>query len=452
MKNTPQAIDTLIHSRWIIPVQPSGQVLEHHSIAVHEDCILELLPSNKAKQKYTADMEHHLDEHALIPGLINAHTHAAMSLFRGLADDLPLMEWLQNHIWPAEEKWINPEFVADGTQLAIAEMLRGGTTCFNDMYFFPDEAARVADNAGIRAVVGLIVIDFPTVWAANANEYLSKGIEVHDHFRHNPLITTAFAPHAPYTVSDEPLQRIITFAEEMDIPIHMHLHETAHEVAEAQNNTGQRPLERLETLGLVSPRLMAVHMTQLANEEINHLATRGTHVVHCPESNMKLASGFCPVQQLLNAGVNVALGTDGAASNNDLDMFSEMRSAALLGKVVARDASALNATQTLHMATLGGARALGLETQTGSLEPGKAADITAVNLSTLETQPVYHPISQLVYAAGREHVSDVWVAGQHLLKNRELTTLDQQAILNKAQQWKEKIQLADKHPRKQTAL
>ncbi len=445
--NKPQhSIDCLIHARWIIPVEPANTVLEHHAIAVHEGRILALLPSAEAEQRYTAAVEHRLDGHALIPGLVNAHTHAAMSLFRGLADDLPLMEWLQEHIWPAEGQWISPEFVADGTRLAMAEMLRGGTTCFNDMYFFPDEVARVADNAGMRAVVGLIVIDFPTVWAANADEYLHKGIEVHDHFRHNPLITTAFAPHAPYTVSDEPLQRIITYAEEMDIPIHMHLHETAHEVVEAFDNTGQRPLERLEQLGLISPRFMGVHMTQLADEEITHLATRGAHVVHCPESNMKLASGFCPVQLLLDAGVNVSLGTDGAASNNDLDMFGEMRSAALLGKLSARDASAVSAEQVLHMATLGGARALGLDAHIGSLQAGKAADITAVDLSALETQPVYHPISQLVYAAGREQVSDVWVAGQHLLKERVLTTLDQQAIVAKARQWGEKILVADEHP------
>jgi len=446
MNNTPQPIDTLIHARWIIPVEPADLVLEHHAIAVHEGRILELLPSAEANQKYTAEAAHQLDGHALIPGLVNAHTHAAMSLFRGLADDLPLMEWLQDHIWPAEGKWISPEFVADGTRLAMAEMLRGGTTCFNDMYFFPDEVARVADNAGMRAVVGLIVIDFPTVWAANADEYLHKGIEVHDQFRHNPLITTAFAPHAPYTVSDEPLRKTLTFAEEMDIPVHMHLHETAHEVQEAQAKNGQRPLARLEALGLISPRFMSVHMTQLADEEIAHLATRGAHVVHCPESNMKLASGFCPVQQLLNAGVNVALGTDGAASNNDLDMFGEMRSAALLGKATARDASTVSATDVLHIATLGGAKALGLESQIGSLEIGKSADITAVDLSALETQPVYHPISQLVYAAGREQVSDVWVAGQHLLKERVLTTLDQQSIVAKARRWGEKIQQSDEHP------
>ena len=445
MKTSQTNIDSLIHARWVIPVEPLNTVLEHHSIAVHEGRILDVLPSTEANEKYAAEVEHHLTDHALIPGLVNAHTHAAMSLFRGLADDLHLMDWLQNHIWPAESQWVNPEFVADGSRLAIAEMLRGGTTCFNDMYFFPDETARVADNAGMRAVVGLIVIDFPTVWAANVDEYLHKGIEVHDHYRNNPLITTAFAPHAPYTVSDEPLQRVITFAEEMDIPIHMHLHETAHEVQEAETTNDQRPLARLEQLGLISPRFVAVHMTQLADEEIDHVATRGAHVVHCPESNMKLASGFCPVQQLLDAGVNVALGTDGAASNNDLDMFGEMRSAAMLGKVVARDASALTAAQTLHMATLGGAQALGLETKIGSLEIGKAADITAVNLGELETQPVYHPVSQLVYAAGREQVSDVWVAGQHLLKDRVLTTMDQQAIIAKTKQWAEKIQAADEH-------
>jgi 5-methylthioadenosine/S-adenosylhomocysteine deaminase len=436
-------IDTLIHARWIIPVEPHNTVLDHHAVAVHEGRILELLPSLEANEKYQAETEHRLDAHVLIPGLVNAHTHAAMSLFRGLADDLPLMEWLQNHIWPAEARWVSPEFVADGARLAVAEMLRGGTTCFSDMYFFPDETARVADNAGIRAVVGLIVIDFPTVWAANADEYLHKGIAVHDHYRNNPLITTAFAPHAPYTVSDGPLQRIVTYAEELDIPVHMHVHETQHEVAQGVDNTGLRPLARLEQLGLLTPRLIAVHMTQLEDHEIARLASRGAHVVHCPESNLKLASGFCPVQKLLNAGVNVALGTDGAASNNDHGMFGEMHTAALLGKAVAVDASAVTAAQVLRMATLGGARALGLEDTIGSLEAGKAADITAVRFDAMETQPLYHPVSQLIYAAGREHVSDVWVAGRHLLKDRVLTTLDQSAILKKARAWAEKIQAAD---------
>jgi len=439
-------IDTLINARWIIPVEPLHTVHENHSLAIHEGQILDILPQDTALQNYRAETVHHLDQHVLIPGLVNAHTHAAMSLFRGLADDLPLMDWLQNHIWPAEGRWISSEFVADGTRHAVAEMLRGGTTCFSDMYFFPDETARIADSAGIRAVVGLILIDFPTVWAATVDEYLHKGIEVHDHFRHNPLITTAFAPHAPYTVSDGPLERILTYAEEMDIPIHMHVHETAHEVHEAESMHGQRPLARLEQLGLLSPRFIGVHMTQLVDEEIAHYARSGAHVVHCPESNLKLASGFCPVQKLLDAGVNVALGTDGAASNNDLDMFSEMRTAALLAKAVAEDASALSAAQALYIATLGGAKALGLDDHIGSLTPGKAADITAVNLASLETQPLYHPVSQLVYAACREQVTDVWVAGKHLLKERMLTTLDLAAIVGKAHSWGEKIGFTDEHP------
>ena len=362
-----------------------------------------------------------------------------MTLMRWLADDLPLMEWLQEHIWPAEQQWVGKEFVYDGTLHACAEMLRGGTTCFNDMYFFPEETVRAVEQAGMRACVGLIMIDFPTPWAQTPDEYLSKGIALHDQLRGNSLIRTAFAPHAPYTVSDEPLQRIATYAEELDIPVHMHVHETAHEVEESLNNTGKRPLQRLDELGLINPHLLAVHMTQLNQEEIAHLAEAGVHVVHCPESNLKLASGFCPVQELARAGVNLCLGTDGAASNNDLDMFSEMRTAALLAKAVAGDASALPAEAVLRMATINGARALGLEQEIGSLETGKSADIIAVDLGTLESQPVYHPASQLVYTAGRDQVTDVWVAGRQLLKERELTTIDPNAVLERAQQWQQRL-------------
>jgi 5-methylthioadenosine/S-adenosylhomocysteine deaminase len=440
-----QTIDTLIHARWIIPVEPADAVLEHHAIACHDGKIIDILPGDQAEKQYQADSVHHLAQHILIPGLINAHTHAAMSLFRGLADDLPLMDWLQNHIWPAEGRWVNPEFVHDGTQLAIAEMLRGGTTCFNDMYFCPDVTARAADIAGIRASVGMILIDFPTVWANNADEYIHKGIEVHDHFRNNPLIHTAFAPHAPYTVSDAPLERVATLAEELDIPIHMHVHETAFEVHQAEQQ-GKRPLQRMQEIGLVSPRLLAVHMTQLNDEDISMMAETGAHVVHCPESNLKLASGYCPVQALQSAGINVALGTDGAASNNDLDMIGEMRSAALLAKTVAGDASALPAMHALEMATLNGARALGLDDSIGSLKPGKAADMVALDMSDIATQPMYHPISQLVYAATRQQVTDVWVAGKQLVKDSELTTIDADAVIAKAHRWAVKIQQADEHP------
>jgi len=432
-------IDSLIHARWIIPVQPDGVVLEHHSIAVQDGRILDILPQREARTRYQADKIIERGEHALIPGLVNAHTHAAMSLLRGLADDLPLMDWLNHHIWPAETQWVSDEFVRDGSLLAMAEMLRGGTTCFNDMYFFPEVTARAATEVGMRACIGLIVIDFPSAWAGSADEYLDKGLALHDDLRNHPLLRTAFAPHAPYTVSDAPLERIRVLADELDLPVHMHVHETVAEVEQSQAQFGVRPLERLARLGLVSPSLLAVHMTQLLDAEHAHLASSGAHVLHCPESNLKLASGFCPVHKLLSAGVNVALGTDGAASNNDLDMFGEMRTAALLAKAVANDASALPAAQALRMATLNGARALGVGDETGSLEKGKAADIVAVRLDDIECQPFYNVISQLVYATGRDKVSDVWVAGRQLLKERELLTVDASAVLARAQIWRERI-------------
>lgn len=435
-----ETIDTLIHARWVIPVEPDDVVLEHHSIAIHDGRIIAILPHAEARARYRAEAVHELEQHALIPGLINTHTHAAMTLMRGLADDLPLMTWLQEHIWPAEQQWVNEEFVHDGTQLAMAEMLRGGTTYFNDMYYFPDVSARAASAAGIRTTVGLIVLDFPTAWASNSDEYLSKGLELHDQYRNDPLIRTAFAPHAPYTVSDGPLSRIQTYVNELEIPVHMHVHETAGEVQQCVAERGVRPLQRLDQLGLISPTLLAVHMTQLIDAEIDLVALRGAHVVHCPESNLKLASGFCPIQRLLDAGINVALGTDGAASNNDLDMFGEMRSAAMLAKAVAGDAGALPAMQALRMATLNGAKALGIDELVGSLLPGKAADVVAVNLSSIETQPLYHPVSQLVYACGRDKVSDVWINGQQVLNDRRLTTLDENAVLARAQDWQERIQ------------
>jgi len=433
-------IDTLIQAGWIIPVEPDGSVLQQHAIAIHDGRIIELLPADQAQQKYTAESQLSLPGHVLIPGLVNAHSHAAMNLMRGLADDLPLMTWLQQHIWPTEQKWVGADFVYDGSLLACAEMLRSGTTCFNDMYFFPEETARAADHAGMRATIGLIVIDFPSAWAQDAEDYLQKGLALHDQLRSHPLLQTAFAPHAPYSVSDEPLTRIATYAEELDIAIHMHVHETREEVEQAVNENGMRPLQRLKQLGLMSPRLLAVHMTQLNQDEIELCAESGLHVLHCAESNLKLASGYCAVQQLTEAGVNVALGTDGAASNNDLDMLGEMRTAALLAKGVAADASAVPAHTALRMATLNGARALGLENEIGSLQAGKSADIVALRLNDIETEPLYNPLSQLVYAAGRESVTDVWVAGRQLLKNRILTTLDHEDILSRARKWHHLIQ------------
>lgn len=432
-------IDTIIHATWILPVEPQNTLHTDYSIAIHKGRIHDLLPKQEILKKYNPDVEINLDNQVLIPGLVNSHTHSPMSLMRGLADDLPLMDWLNNHIWPTEQKHVSAEFVFDGSLLACAEMIRSGTTCFNDMYFFPEETARAVEQAGMRAKLGLILIDFPSAWAKDADEYLSKGIELHDQLHNNSLISTAFAPHAPYTVSDEPLKRIATYAEELDIPIHMHIHEIADEVEKAVSQTGKRPLERLNELGLLSPRLLAVHMTQLTDDEISLVAETGTQVLHCPESNLKLASGFCPLFKLQQAGINVALATDSAASNNDLDMIAEMRTTALLAKAVANNASALPAEEVLRMASINAAKALGLESEIGSLEVGKSADIVAIDLGGIENQPVYNPVSQLIYSAGRENVSNVWVAGNHLLKDRELTTLDEKAILEKAAYWQEMI-------------
>jgi len=434
-----QTVDTLIHARWIIPIEPENAVFEHYSLVIHAEKILDLLPTEQAKLLYESEKVIDLKTHVLTAGFVNAHTHAAMTLMRGIADDLPLIDWLQNHIWVLEAKWMSEEFVRDGTDLAIAEMLRGGTTCFNDMYFFPEITARQVIKHGIRASLGLIVIDFPSIWAKNSDEYIEKGVALYHELHVHELISTPFAPHAPYTVSNEPLERINALAKDLDLPVHIHLHETAYEVESALEQHGQRPLQRLHDLGLVNDSLIAVHATQLTDEDIQLLADAGASVVHCPESNLKLASGFCPVAKCLAAGVNVALGTDGAASNNDLDMLGEMRTAALIGKAVANDASAIPAMTALRMATINGAKALGLDKKIGSLEIGKAADVIAIDLSDLETQPLYCPISQIVYAANRSQVTDVWVAGKQLLTSRHLTTFNLAELKTISAKWQARL-------------
>ncbi|PIE83595.1 MAG: N-ethylammeline chlorohydrolase [Candidatus Contendobacter odensis] len=440
----PQSIDTLLDACWIVPVQPETHILKHHSLVVDKGRILDILPQNEASTRYTATTHLYLDRHVLIPGLVNAHTHASMTLLRGLVDDLPLMTWLQDHIWPAEARWVDPDFIHDGSQLAIAEMLRGGTTCFNDMYFFPEATAETARNCGIRAHVGLIALDFPSAYANNLDDYLEKGLALHDRLKDDPLVRTAFAPHAPYTVSAASLERIGQLSADMNLRIHIHIHETAAEVNQFKTQHGCRPLQRLKQIGLLSHRLLAVHMTQLEHAEIEQLAKAKAHVVHCAESNLKLASGFCPIAQLDNHHVNVAIGTDGAASNNDLDMLGELRTAALLGKGVAGDPAVLPAARTLRMATLNGACALGLEHEIGSLERGKSADIVAIDLGHPETEPVHNPISKLVYAVSRHQVSDVWIAGRRVLADRHLTTLDLTETLERARRWQEKI-VAKRH-------
>ncbi len=430
---------TLIKARWILTVNPQFELLEHAAIEIVDDKIQRILPSQELAPELLQQAEvFELDNHVLMPGLINTHTHAAMSLMRGIADDLPLMDWLNNHIWPVESRWVDRDFIEDGVRLAVAEMIRGGTTCFNDMYFFPDVMAKTCQQMGMRATTGLIVLDFPTMWAQSADEYLNKAISVHDEIREYPLISSALAPHAPYTVSDEPLQQIAMYSNELDLPVHMHIHETQFEVDEAVKNTGMRPLQRLDQLGLLNPNLMAVHMTSLNEMELERLAETGVNIVHCPESNLKLASGFCPVSQLQQQN-NVSLGTDGAASNNDLDMFGEMRTAALLAKGVSGDASSCNAEQSIRMATINGARALGLDSKIGSLEIGKKADMIAVDFSQINSQPVYDPIAQLVYACNSLQVSHVWIDGKTKLNNYLLTDIDAVEIISKAQLWAQKI-------------
>jgi 5-methylthioadenosine/S-adenosylhomocysteine deaminase len=434
-----QTIDALICPQWTVRVEPDVLAEENLALAIDSGRIVAVLPVGEAENRYAPRVRHERPNHVLLPGLVNAHTHAAMTLFRGFADDLPFDSWLRERIWPAEARWVGPELVGDGTRLAIAEMLMGGVTCFSDMYFFPDVVGTAAAEAGMRAVVGMLVLDFPTAWAKSADEYLRKGLEVHDRFKAEPLITTAFAPHSPYAVGDATLTHVRRLADELDRPIHMHVHETAAEVDEAQAKTGRRPLARLAELGLVTPSLIGVHATALNAAEIELLASAGAHVVHCPRSNLKLASGLCPVAKLLDAGVNVALGTDGAASNNRLDLWAELQTAALLGKQVAGNAAAVPAKAALRMATIDGARALGLAGEIGSLAVGKAADVICVSLAGIEHQPLLDPVSQLVYAASRHDVTDVWVAGEHLVADRAALRLDVAEICAAADRWGQRL-------------
>jgi 5-methylthioadenosine/S-adenosylhomocysteine deaminase len=435
----PEPIDLLIEPRWLIPVEPQGVTLEHHSIAVSAGAIAAVLPTAEAHGRYRAAAHIALPQHVIIPGLVNLHTHAAMTLLRGFVDDLPLMDWLKAHIWPAEARHVSSAFIRDGTLLGCAEMLRGGITCCNDMYFFPEAAAEGARAVGMRIVLGIVVIEFATAYASDAEDYLAKGLTTRDALRDDPLVSFCIAPHSPYTVSDRSFERIATLAAQLDLPVHIHVHETRSEVADSIAQHGVRPLERLRRLGLLGPGLIGVHAVHLDPEEIAQLANNGCSVAHCPTSNMKLASGIASVAALTAKGVRVGLGTDGAASNNRLDLFQEMRHAALLAKVSSGDASVLDVHAVLRMATLNGAAALGMESRIGSLEVGKAADLCAVRLDSLETSPCFNPASHLVYAAGREHVSHVWVNGVLRVENGRLPGYDTARLIDSANLWQNKL-------------
>ena len=437
--DSPREGLTLIHPRYLIPVRPAGIVHEWYSVAVEGEVIRSVLPRREAEEKWPEAAHVELPEHVLVPGMINAHTHSPMTLLRGFADDLELHVWLKEHIWPAEKEFVGPEFVADGTRLAIAEMLRAGTTCFNDMYFFPDATIEACLEAGMRASVGITIIEVESSWARDVESYIAKGLELRQQWESQSLISFTLSPHAPYTVSDRTLGRIAELSGEFNLPVHMHLLETEWEIKQSFQQHDRGPISRLEQQGLLNPRLQAVHMTQLNNEDIGKFAASGAQVVHCPQSNLKLASGLCPLASLFDAGINVALGTDGAASNNDLDLLSEAQTAALLAKGLSGDAQVIDAFQALEMMTINGARALGQGDRLGSIEPGKQADLCALDLSAPETQPLHHVVSQLIYSATRRQVSDVWVAGRRLLKSGELTTIDVEQVVASAREWQSKL-------------
>lgn len=402
-------VELVITARWVVTI--SGNMLERSCVIVDDGKIIDILAEDKLHGKYHANVHVTLEEHVLMPGLINLHTHAAMSLMRGLADDLPLMTWLQQHIWPAEKQVLSERFVRDGTLLGCAEMLAGGTTCFADMYFYPQAVADAAMQAGMRTNIGLVIMEFATAYANDADDYLQKGLEARDQWRNHPLLTASLAPHAPYTVENRTFEKILTYAEQLGLGIHTHLHETSDEITQSLNQYGMRPIQRLADLGILGPNFLAAHCVHLEAKEIEMLAEHGCHVAHCPASNLKLASGIARVFDLMQNGVNIGIGSDGPASNNRMDMFSEMRLAALLAKGVSGNAAALPAKKALEMATLDAAKALGLDDKIGSIDIGKFADLTAVKIADPETLPCFDPVSHLVYVAGREHVTHTWVAG-----------------------------------------
>ena len=435
-----QQCDTLILADWCIPVEPANLVLPGHAVVIIDGRIADVLLAEDASRRYQPGVIVERPGQVLIPGLVNAHTHAAMTLYRGLAEDLPLEKWLREGIWPAEKRWASAEMVRDGTRLAVAEMLLGGVTCFSDQYFFPEIVAETAIDMHMRAMIGTPVIEFATAWAADAGECLSKGADlVHDRYAEHPLITSCFAPHSVDTVSDQTFTDLRIVADQLDARIQMHLHESAGEIQASLDTTGKRPLERLSELGLVNSSLMAVHAVHVTEGEISQIAESGVSVAHCPHSNLKLADGIAPIAAMQRAGVNVALGTDGAASNNQLDVLGEMRTAALLAKVAAADASAVPAGNALRMATLNGARSLGLANSVGSIETGKWADLCCIDLRHLRSQPVYDPLSQVVYAANADQVSDVWIAGRHLVDEHELTNVDVTDLRQRTTEWRQRI-------------
>jgi 5-methylthioadenosine/S-adenosylhomocysteine deaminase len=429
----------IISASWIFTSNSEGQLLSDYSIVIENDKIIDLVPQDKVFDEYEANDIYQLTDHILIPGLINTHTHAAMSLFKGFADDLPLQDWLNDYIWPAEKEFINSSFVKDGSILALSEMIKSGVTTFNDMYFFPDATAEAVKELGVRSNIGLVVLDFPTNYATDPEDYLLKGFEFRDKWRNEELITTSIAPHAPYSVSDEAFTLINTYSEELSINIHTHLHETQWEIEDSIEKYGITPVQRLNNLGIIGPSLMAVHCVHLNDQDMATLAKNKVSIVHNPSSNMKLGSGIADIAKMLKQNLNISLGTDSSASNNRLDMMEEMRLAALLIKGSTKSPESFSANEAIKMATINGAKALGLESIIGSIEKNKKADLVAIDLNSIENQPIYNPLTTLVYSSSRSDVSYVWIDGEIKLKDKKLVKIDEKRIIQLAKKWQRKL-------------
>lgn len=443
-KTSADGADLVIRAPWLLPFSGgldarSAAGIADGAVAIRGGRIAEVGSGTEITSRYTGTRTIELDNHVLMPGLVNAHGHAAMTLLRGTSEDAPLQAWLTEHIWPLEGMWVDEQFCRDGIRIAMAEMIRAGVTCFADMYFFPEIGAEEARNAGLRAQIAFPVIEFANAWSRSSEEGFHKGLGLYDEYRNDPFIDIAFGPHAVYSVTDSDLEKILMYSEELDANIHIHLHENEAELSENTRRYGKSGIHHLHDRNLLGPRLQAVHVTQITEVETALFAEANVQVVHCPTSNAKLASGICPVTELRASGVNVCLGTDGAASNNVLDLLGEARLASLLAKLDQADAAALPATSALTMATLGGATALGRGEQTGSLTPGKAADLIAVDMSAIRHQPLYDPVAQVLHTSSGNSVSHVWVDGRCLLDDGRLTTLDENELLHTAHHWQEKI-------------
>lgn len=383
------------------------------------------------------DIEH-FHNSAIFPGLINTHTHLPMVLFRGMADDLPLMTWLKKHIWPAESKWLCEEFVITATQLAAAEMIKSGTTACCDMYFFSDTVASVLRLAGMKATIGVGVLDFATPFGNNADNYLERAAEFYLKYEKDKLITPSVCPHAPYTVSPESYRKCVDFCGKHDILLNTHLSEAPHENGDSITRHGKTPAQVMNDAGVLDIRNNLAHCIHLTDEDIALMGSKGANVSHCLQSNMKLGNGFAPVIKMMDAGINVSIGTDGAASNNDLDMIQEMNSIALVHKALNHDATALSAETVIKMATVNGAKTLGMN-RTGELKRGNQADFIVVSFDEPHMTPVFNPLSHLVYSANSSDVTAVYVDGQCLMKDRKLTTLDEEKVKDDARRWAQKI-------------